>query len=185
MAKPVMVIETGEIYGSRNKAAKALGCSDSTVSNAIKFGKSIKGFHLLDVNNQSNADSLDDATDNNVQACEMASNDEHDMLLKQLEIKDGQIKNLQSSISCLLMQLKDKDVHLDKMHEEISKLHQHLAQTQNYYAKALYLCEDRVDTLAASANSATQPPLSRREALHIALFGGNVTSQHMTNGKEA
>lgn len=46
MAKPVMVIETGEIYGSRNKAAKALGCSDSTVSNAIKFGKSIKGFPM-------------------------------------------------------------------------------------------------------------------------------------------
>lgn len=166
MAKPVIVVETGEIYTSRSKAAKALGCSASAVYNAIKSGRLINGWHLLDASTQANADALGDATDDNMQADETditATYDERSVLLKQLETKDSQIKNLQSSISCLLMQLKDRDAQLDNV--------------QSYYAKALNLCEKRTDELA-SANRTVQHSISRQEALRIALFGGDVTTQH-------
>ena len=180
MAKPVIVVETGEIYTSRSKAAKALGCSASAVYNAIKSGRLINGWHLLDASTQANADALGDATDDNMQADETditATYDERSVLLKQLETKDSQIKNLQSSISCLLMQLKDRDARLDKAQEEIDELHQQLDNVQSYYAKALNLCEKRTDELA-SANRPVQHSISRQEALRIALFGGDVTTRH-------
>lgn len=180
MAKPVMVAETGDVYPSRYKAARALGCSDSTVSNAIKFGKSIKGLHLLDVTPQPISDDLGDTVEDDGRTGKTdmtASDDERGMLYRQLETKDSQIKNLQSSISCLLMQLKDRDARLDKAQEEIDELHQQLDNVQSYYAKALNLCEKRTDELA-SANRTVQHSISRQEALRIALFGGDVTTQH-------
>ena len=38
-------IETGKIYESAAAAARSIGCSNSSVKNAIHYGQSLKGFH--------------------------------------------------------------------------------------------------------------------------------------------
>lgn len=184
LAKPVMVAETGEIYASRSKAAQALGCSASAIQKAIKFGKLINGYHLFDTGINSDEDAPSDTTDDNGQAGETAPDDERGVLLKQLETKDKQIKKLQSSISCLLKQLEDKHVLLGEVYGETLALQNQLNSTQSYYTKALSLYEKRVNELAAYAHPAAQRPLSRRQALRIALFGGNAISQYMPDGRE-
>lgn len=41
--KPVVCINTGDVYASTLDAAKAIGCSDSYVSVACRYGYNIKG----------------------------------------------------------------------------------------------------------------------------------------------
>lgn len=190
-SKPVMVAETGEVYASRKKAAQALGCSDTTVYNAIKNGEPIDGYHLLDASGQLPADTVEDAVASTVEACEPSPSDPDDergLLLKQLEIKDGQIESLQASISFLLTQLKDKDAQLHKAEETIDNLRllhaQQLDSMQSYYAEALSRCEKEADMRMATAQHAPHP-LSRREALRIALFGNGGTPQRVPDEKEA
>lgn len=190
-SKPVMVAETGEVYASRKKAAQALGCSDAAVYNAIKNGEPIDGYHLLDASGQLPADTVKDAVACTVEAREPSppdSDGERGMLLKQLEIKDGQIENLQASISFLLAQLKDKDTRLHQAEAEIDKLRllhaQQLDNMQGYYTKALSRYEKEANMRMVTAQTAPHP-LSRREALRIALFGNSAAPQRVPDEKEA
>lgn len=189
LSKPVMVAETGEVYASRSKAALALGCTKAAVYNAIKRGEPIDGYHLLDASGQLPADTPVDAADSGKGAPEAsASDDERGMLLKQLEIKDGQIESLQASIAFLLAQLRDKDAQLHKAEDAVDNLRllhaRQLDNMQGYYIGALRRCEKEADMRMAAAQTAAHP-LSRREALRIALFGNGGTTQRVPDEKEA
>lgn len=46
--KPVMVVETGEVYESRAAVARSIGCNVCAIYRALKYGTTVEGIHLAD-----------------------------------------------------------------------------------------------------------------------------------------
>lgn len=196
LPKPVMVVETGEVFPSRAKVAETLGCGSPLISKAIKYGTPVGGLHLTDACKEKNDEPVaghegrllsDPIKANRTTDGTAASDEPHNEMEKekpslptnQLEVKDRQISGLQDCVTSLLEQLREKDAQISRLTGELSDLNEHikcLDASREYWQTAMKHCEEAANAKVATVvNQYREDSTSRFGGIRRRLFAGDAS----------